>query len=182
MRKKGKTGVAFLMAGVLLFTNSGFVYGTELEAPVQLEEEEMEEEQPQLEEEAEEPLQEESGYGELQTLGEIEEWETTDVEGLEGAEIIQNPDVPEDSTEDGIEAEGSCGVQAIWKLDEEWNLVISGSGEMNNYGIRTAPWSSYDYLIKTVTVEDGITSIGESAFKNCSRLNTVTLSLSLIHI
>lgn len=182
MRKKGKTGVAFLMAGVLLFTNSGFVYGTELEAPVQLEEEEMEEEQPQLEEEAEEPLQEESGYGELQTLGEIEEWETTDVEGLEGAEIIQNPDVPEDSTEDGIEAEGSCGVQAIWKLDEEWNLVISGSGEMNNYGIRTAPWSSYDYLIKTVTVEDGITSIGESAFKNCSRLNTVTLSDSITAI
>ena len=50
MRKKGKTGVALLMAGVLLFTNSGFVYGTELESPVQLEESELQPEEEGTEE------------------------------------------------------------------------------------------------------------------------------------
>jgi len=53
---------------------------------------------------------------------------------------------------------GTCGTNAEWTLDDEGTLVISGTGaiEENAFEGRTQ--------IKSVTISEGITSIGDKAF------------------
>ena len=68
---------------------------------------------------------------------------------------------------------GDC----TYTLDtDEGTLVISGSGAMADYSQYSyAPWYSYLSDIKTVTIVDGVTNIGEYAFFNCSSLTSVTI-------
>ena len=74
-------------------------------------------------------------------------------------------------------ATGRCGDSIKWTLDDSGNLTLSGSGEMWNYGYVTSPFK--DYGIKTVTIEYGITSIGESAFLGCRGMTELTLPNSV---
>jgi len=68
-------------------------------------------------------------------------------------------------------ASGTCGEDLIWELTEAGTLTISGSGAMTNYSSsQKAPWDSHKSSIKTLVLEDGITSIGNSAFSGCSNL------------
>ena len=69
-------------------------------------------------------------------------------------------------------ATGRCGDSITWTLDDSGNLTLSGSGEMWNYGYVTSPFK--DYGIKTVTIGEGITSIGDYAFAYCSGLAKIT--------
>ena len=77
-------------------------------------------------------------------------------------------------------ASGRCGDSITWTLDDSGNLTLSGSGEMWNYGIVTSPFK--DYGIKTVTIGDGITSIGKYAFYGCSGLTELALPNSVTSI
>ncbi len=83
---------------------------------------------------------------------------------------------------------GSCGDNITWKIDLiECKLEITGTGEMPNYwtsGTKLAPWNSYKDSIKTVTISEGITSIGEYAFYSfgnysCDNLTSVSLPSTL---
>ena len=67
---------------------------------------------------------------------------------------------------------GSCGNSIKWTLDDSGNLTLSGSGEMWNYNYGDSPFK--DYGIKTVTIRDGITRIGDYAFYSCSGLAKIT--------
>lgn len=72
---------------------------------------------------------------------------------------------------------GTFGENIIWTLDTETGkLVISGSGDMPS---STVPWSDYKSQIKTVVIEDGVTSIARYAFSDCYYLTNVTLSGSI---
>ena len=73
-----------------------------------------------------------------------------------------------------------CGDSITWTLDDLGNLTLSGSGEMWNYGYDDSPFK--DYGIKTVTIEDGITGIGDCAFYGCSGLTELTLPNSVTSI
>ena len=54
-------------------------------------------------------------------------------------------------------------------------LVISGTGAMEDYSSYSyVPWHSYRSYVKTVTIEDAVTSIGDYAFYRCSSLTSVT--------
>ena len=77
-------------------------------------------------------------------------------------------------------ASGRCGDSITWTLDDSGNLTLSGSGEMWNYGIVTSPFK--DYGIKTVTIGDGITSIGDYAFYSCRGLTELVLPNSVTSI
>ena len=77
-------------------------------------------------------------------------------------------------------ASGRCGDSIKWTLDDSGNLTLSGSGEMWNYGYDDSPFK--DFGIKTVTIGDGITSIGEYAFVGCSGLTELTLPNSVTSI
>ena len=72
-----------------------------------------------------------------------------------------------------IVASGNCGKQGnnlTWTLDDVGTLTISGSGEMANY-YNNKPWDAYHYpenKLKSLVIEQGITSIGQNAFSFCS--------------
>ncbi len=65
---------------------------------------------------------------------------------------------------------GICGDNLTWTLDTETGVfTVSGSGAMKNYTNNTnTPWYSYRSSITTVTIDNGVTSIGSYAFFNCS--------------
>jgi len=81
-----------------------------------------------------------------------------------------------------IIASGTCGDALTWTLDEEGNLTISGTGEMSNYGFNNRPWEVFLESITSVVIEEGVTSIGNYAFRDCTNLTSITLPEGLIAI
>lgn len=73
--------------------------------------------------------------------------------------------------------EGSCGTNAFWKLDlSTGTLEIYGSGAMQNYTEHNAtPWKQQAASVKTISVAEGITSVGSYAFPWCQQVKQVTL-------
>lgn len=71
-----------------------------------------------------------------------------------------------------------------WTLTDDGTLTISGTGEMVNYegsSFYPAPgWSKYE--IHKLIVENGVTSIGTYAFRDCKSLKSVTLPDSIADI
>ena len=76
------------------------------------------------------------------------------------------------------DASGTCGANLTWVYTTADNtLTITGTGDMSNYNYTytNAPWKSYNSSIKNVIIDDGVTSIGGSAFSGCSGLTSVTI-------
>ena len=75
---------------------------------------------------------------------------------------------------------GPCGVggNLTWTLDSDGTLTISGTGAMKDYGYRSdlVPWDLMKNQIQNVVIGDGVTSIGDNAFGQCTNLGTVDLS------
>lgn len=76
---------------------------------------------------------------------------------------------------------GTCGDNLTWTLDSDGVLTISGTGDMKNYSY-ASPWSSYNSTINSVVIGNGVTTIGDAAFRNCSSLDTVTIPESVTRI
>ena len=77
---------------------------------------------------------------------------------------------------------GDCGPignesDVTWSLNLcDSTLTISGTGAMKNWGTpNVIPWREYRDNIKTVIVNEGVTSIGGYAFFNCSNLTSVSI-------
>ena len=78
---------------------------------------------------------------------------------------------------------GYCSANVTWKLDTETGVLeISGTGAMRNYAERTTPWYNYRTSINSVTISDGIASIGDYAFSSCTYLTSVTIPESVTTI
>ena len=74
------------------------------------------------------------------------------------------------------EAMGKCGDHAYWCFESDARkLTISGTGTMYDYGYTTQPWYNYIDNITSVKIENGITSIGNSAFDSCAYLTSITI-------
>ena len=70
---------------------------------------------------------------------------------------------------------GKCGENLTWLL-LKGKLTISGTGAMTDYYDRKdAPWYSYCESITSLSIADGVTSIGWCAFEGCSSLTSVTI-------
>ena len=77
-----------------------------------------------------------------------------------------------------------------WEFDESTGtLTLTGSGDMSNYsylddyGIQNLPpWSAYLSEIKTIILPDGLWSIGQDAFRNCTKLESITIPDSVREI
>ncbi len=69
-----------------------------------------------------------------------------------------------------------CGDNVWAALYENGELHIFGAGKMSDYSSpNNLPWYEYRTQIKTVTVDAGVTSIGDRAFVSCSALTAVTI-------
>ena len=70
-----------------------------------------------------------------------------------------------------------------WKLYEDGTLTISGTGAMKNYDYNDNPSPVYNNSnVKKVVIEDGVTSIGNSAFNECISLTSITIPDSVTSI
>ena len=78
---------------------------------------------------------------------------------------------------------GACGENLTWSYNTStYTLTISGTGEMYDYGYNNHPWKSYEYSIRYVVVNNGVTTIGEYAFAYCNNLIKVTIGDSVTTI
>lgn len=74
---------------------------------------------------------------------------------------------------------GTCGENVTWSIDREaWTLYISGTGAMTDYGYsdsQKAPWSDYGQYIGHVVIGEGVTTIGDFAFRDLATTLDFTL-------
>lgn len=77
-------------------------------------------------------------------------------------------------------ASGTCGTNLTWVLSDDGCLTISGTGAMYNW--ERSPWYNNRASIAKVIIEEGITSIGNYAFRDCSALTNITIPNSVTSI
>ncbi len=76
---------------------------------------------------------------------------------------------------------GTCGDNLQWSYDTDTHaLTITGSGDMYWSGER--PWEQVAGEITSVSLPDGLTSIGRYAFYGCSSLTSITIPNSVASI
>ena len=81
-----------------------------------------------------------------------------------------------------LAANDSCGANLTYKLTQNtddsdtYTLTIGGEGAMYDYSssYTTVPWNAQKSRITSVVIDDGVTSIGDSAFEDCSALKSVS--------
>lgn len=77
-------------------------------------------------------------------------------------------------------AEGTCGDNLAWTLDNSGLFTISGSGSMLDFtATADVPWSACTNDIKTVVINKGITSVGANCFNGCANLTDITIPKSV---
>ena len=77
---------------------------------------------------------------------------------------------------------GADGGNCQAALIANGTLIISGSGAMGDYDDGITPWDDYRTDIKKVVIADGVTDIGNYAFKECSNLTSVDIPNSVTSI
>lgn len=78
---------------------------------------------------------------------------------------------------------GSCGTGLEYTLNTDTGvLTIEGTGAMRDFSYNTVPWYSYRDYIEAVIIEDGVTTIGKSAFYNCTKLSDAKIAESVTKI
>ena len=81
------------------------------------------------------------------------------------------------------ETSGQCGETLYWEFDENTGtLTITGSGDMDSYNSETVPWASYRAQITEAVLPDGLTSICDYAFYQCTNLSEITIPDSVTSI
>ncbi len=85
---------------------------------------------------------------------------------------------------EGSSLTGSCGENVIWTYDtSSKTLTISGSGKMKDY-FGSCPWADYFNIsdVRTLVIEEGVTSIGREAFSFFDALTEIRLASSVASI
>ena len=96
-------------------------------------------------------------------------------------------------SKEAVVAQGYCGAEAggrnlQWILSSDRTLAVKGVGAMKDYQAfyeafgdysLMQPWYDYDSYIKTVVVENGVTSIGNTAFGALDNMTSVIIPESV---
>ena len=79
-----------------------------------------------------------------------------------------------------VRASGTTDTGVEWTLYYDGTLEITGQGDMyTSYG---SPWNQNRQYVRKVTISNGITSIGNSAFSGCEALRSVEMPDSVLTI
>lgn len=115
--------------------------------------------------------------------GTKEQWDSIDTP--QGT-IYNNGNVVFDSDSENPYIAGECGANLDWKLHFDGNLTICGTGSMSNYsssGGNIAPWNTHSIIdITSITIENGVTSIGTYAFNDISSVTEIVVPDSVTSI
>lgn len=82
--------------------------------------------------------------------------------------------------DDGLIESGNCSENVYYTLNEDGLLYIFGEGIM--YKGNNPPWESRKDLIKTVIIENGVTSIGDAAFRYLTNVESITIPDTVTYI
>ncbi|MBQ3531127.1 MAG: leucine-rich repeat protein [Oscillospiraceae bacterium] len=91
-----------------------------------------------------------------------------------------------------LKGKGYCGAEGdgknlVWALDNNDELIISGEGAMADYEIfpkngEIAPWRNMSSEIGELIIEEGVTTIGNAAFYDCSGFGSLVIPNSMTRI
>ena len=83
-----------------------------------------------------------------------------------------------------VATSGTWGENLTFDFDETTGiLTIDGTGEMRDFNFYDyVVWKNFRENIKTVIINDGVTSIGNYAFLKCSNLESISIPESVIEI
>lgn len=87
-----------------------------------------------------------------------------------------------------LAANNSCGANLTYELTQNtddpdtYTLTIRGEGAMYDYSSSTVPWNAQKSKITSVVIENGVTSIGNNAFEDCSALKKLDIPQSVTEI
>lgn len=81
-----------------------------------------------------------------------------------------------------VQAGNASSEQIAWYMNGPNSLYITGNGAILDYEAGAEPWAEYAGVISTVTVNEGIKSIGDHAFYRLENLSSVTLPSSVSYI
>lgn len=86
-------------------------------------------------------------------------------------------------SEDDPEAKsGSCGEKMTWELQTDL-LKINGSGKMYDWiDEKTCPWHNYRDIIKKISIDSSVETIGENAFSDFSKLEKIQIPKKITSI
>ena len=89
--------------------------------------------------------------------------------------------LPAAATVNAATYSGKCGDNVTWSLNTSTGVLnISGTGDMRDYGYESNSRAPYlKYPIVSVEISDGVTSIGDNAFYECSSLMSVKIPNSV---
>ena len=78
---------------------------------------------------------------------------------------------------------GTCSNGLTWELDDEWTLIISGTGPMEKESNGKYAWEDYcKNLARKVVVKAGVTTVGENAFSSYKDVQEVVLPSTVTEI
>ncbi|MBR3601581.1 MAG: leucine-rich repeat protein, partial [Lachnospiraceae bacterium] len=119
------------------------------------------------------------------TVAVSSDMETIEIKAISVCDASQDSEISQVKigTETSSLAMGNCGSDMMWELDSQGCLNISGIGDMFEFvNQQSTPWDTFAEDITDIIIEDGITGIGNGAFRSLYKLKSVIISETVTSI